>query len=183
MKEDVKRIFFTNIYMPRRATSGFAEWQKFGMIGQLWLVFPETTSAEGVAGIGEGRGWIAARFGSKPPRGTSRIGRRAISFADCRYRQPLPKYLIPKRLELSMDYKPIYYFPVPARVSRGGSHENTTCRLLPSSLLEGSRGRISFRDGDCRLSGTPLLSSTNVMTLFTFNIFPGLYLESKTKVY
>lgn len=26
---------------------------------------------------------------------------------------PFPKYLIPKRLELSMDYKPIYYFPCP----------------------------------------------------------------------
>ena len=25
---------------------------------------------------------------------------------------PFPKYLIPKRLELRMDYKPIYYFPV-----------------------------------------------------------------------
>lgn len=94
----------------------------------------------------EGRGWIAARFGSKPLRGTSRIGRRAISFADCRYRQPLPKYLIPKRLELSMDYKPIYYFPVPTRVSRGGSHEYDT----PSPAIEsfGTIGReSSFRDG------------------------------------
>lgn len=97
----------------------------------------------------EGQGWIAARFGSKPLRGTSRIGRRAISFADCRYRQPLPKYLIPKRLELSMDYKPIYYFPVPTRVSRGGSHEYDT----PSPPIE-PFGRISKRNlfkADCRL--------------------------------
>lgn len=31
---------------------------------------------------------------------------------------PFPKYLIPKRLELSMDYKPIYYFPVLSPVPR-----------------------------------------------------------------
>jgi len=112
-----------------------AEWQKFGTIGQFWLVFMETTSAEkGREGSWnqERRGWIAAQFGSKPPRGTSRIGRRAISFADCRYRQPLPKYLIPKRLELSMDYKPIYYFSVPTHVSRGSSHEYDA----PSSPIE-----------------------------------------------
>ena len=120
-----------------------AEWQKFGTIGQFWLLFTETTSAEeGREGSWnqEGRGWIAARFGSKPPRGTSRIGRRAISFADCRYRQPLPKYLIPKRLELSMDYKPIYYFSVPTHVSRGSRHEYDA----PSPPIE-SFGRILKR--------------------------------------
>ena len=69
-----------------------------------------------------GRGWWKVDCGSirqQTPQGTSRIERRAISFADCRYRQPLPKYLIPKRLELSMDYKPIYYFPVPIFPRRG----------------------------------------------------------------
>lgn len=39
-----------------------------------------------VEGGGE-RGW----FGNEEPPGTSRIERRAISFADCRYRQPLSK--------------------------------------------------------------------------------------------
>ena len=45
-------------------------------------------------------------------RGNHFIRRLPISYARD-IRQPLPKYLIPKRLELSMDYKPIYYFPVP----------------------------------------------------------------------
>lgn len=31
-----------------------------------------------------------------------------------------------------MDYKPIYYFPVPTHVSRGGSHEHDT----PSASIE-----------------------------------------------
>lgn len=148
MKVDTKRwtYFSTNIYVPWRATSrvcGMAEIRNDRTT--LTRLLTETTSAERVVGgTGRGRGWIAARFGSKPPRGTSRIERRAISFADCRYRQPLPKYLIPKRLELSMDYKPIYYFPVPFRVSRGGSHEHDVLSILIEFSLGEFKGTIAF---------------------------------------
>jgi hypothetical protein len=106
------------------------------------------TGAEGCRDR-KGRGWIAARFGSRAPRGTSRIGRRAISFADCRYRQPLPKYLIPKRLELSMDYKPIYYLPVPGARFSVAEATDTTRRVCSHRGFRGRRGsrrRISLRD-------------------------------------
>lgn len=163
MKEEYEAlgIFFTNIYMSWRATSGSAEWQKFGMIGQLWLVFSETTSAEGVAGTrwdGDGlrldsaASPLGARRGSGDAPFHSQTADIANPFQNISFLNASSSRWI-TNLSITSLSRPTFQV---------AEATNTTRRLLPSNLSRRFRRRISFQ-GKFQLVG-------NVATVVVDNI-------------
>jgi len=142
------------------------EWQKFGMIGQLWLVFLETTSAEGVAGTerdGDGLRLdsavspLGARRGSGDAPFHSQTADIANPFQNISFLNASSSRWI-TNLSITSLSRPAFHV---------AETSNTTCRLLPSSLLEGFRRRIFFSRQIVGCRESPLLSLANIMILFT----------------
>lgn len=153
--KSAEHTFYQCIYA---AKSNEREWQKFGTIGQFWLVFTETTSAEGVVGTRRDRDGLrldsaASPFGARRGSGDapfhSQTADIANPFQNISFLNASSSRWI-TNLSITSLSRPAFHVAA----------TNTTRRLLLSSL-----SRISKRnlfEMDCRLLGTARL--VNVTT-------------------